>query len=126
MFVEQEQHDGDNAGQRGFAQCEGRKQGDEKDQHDEMEGARDPHRGADAEVARDGVQSGIAIEVEVLAGIEDVETGDPEGDGGGEQKDARVKRAANRDPGGGRCDAQSETQDEMGETGEALGIGIEQ
>jgi len=84
-----------------------------KDQHDEMEGARDPESGGDADVAGDGVESGVAVEVEILAGIEDIESCDPEGDGGGEQQDARVEGAAHGDPCGGWGDAESEAENQM-------------
>ena len=66
-----------------------------------MEGAGDPEGAGDAEVARDGVESGVAVEVEILTGVEDVEAGNPEGDGGGKNKDAGVEGAADGDPGGG-------------------------
>lgn len=126
VFVEQEQHDCDDAGERKFAQGEGWNQHDEKDQHDEMEGACDPKSGADADVARDGVKAGVTVEFEILTGIEDIEAGDPEGDGGGEEQDAWVEGAADGDPCGGWCDAERETQYKMGETGETFGVGIEQ
>src|ERR1017187_4166864 len=126
MFVEQEQHDGDDAGEGEFAEGEGGEQGDEKDQHDEMEGARDPESGGDADVAGGGGGSGGAGEIEILAGGEEIESGDPEGNGGGEQKDARVEGAAHGDPCSGRSDAESEAENEMGQTGEALCVGVEQ
>ena len=126
MLVEQEQQDGDDTGEGDFAEGEGGKQGDEKDQHDEMEGARDPESGGDADVAGDGVQSGVAVVVGILAGVEDIESCDPEGDGGGEQEDARVERAADGDPCGGWGDAESESENEMREACEAFGIGVEQ
>ncbi len=78
-----------------------------------MEGAGDPESGGDADVAGDGVESDGAVEVEILAGVKDVEAGDPEGDGGGEKKDARIERAADGDPGGGGSDAESEAENEM-------------
>src|ERR1022692_3525782 len=85
-----------------------------------MEGARDPESGGDADVAGDGVESGGAVELEILAGVEDIESGDPEGNGGGEQKDARVEGAAHGDPCSGRSDAESEAETEMGQKGEAI------
>ena len=91
-----------------------------------MEGARDPEGMVDAEVAGDGVESGMAIEIEVLAGVEDVETGDPESDGGGKNEDARVERAANGDPGGGRRYAEGKTEHEVRPAGEALGVRVEE
>ena len=126
VFVEQEQHDCDDASERKFAQGEGWNEHDEKDQHDEMEGARDPKSGADADVARNRVESGVTIKFEILTGVKDVEAGDPEGNGGGEEQDARVEGAADGDPGGGWGNPESEAENEMGKAGEALGIGIKQ
>lgn len=126
MFVEQKQRDGDDAGHSEFSQGEGEQECEEKNQHDEMKGARDPEGGTDSDVARDGVQAGGAVEFKVLAGVEDIEAGDPEGDGGGEEQDARVEGAADGDPCGGGCDAERETQHKMGETGETFGVGVEQ
>jgi hypothetical protein len=89
-------------------------------------GTGDPESAGDADVAGDGVESGVAVELEILAGVEDVEAGDPEGDGGGEQKDARVEGAANGDPGSGRRYAESESEHEVRPAREALGVGIEE
>ena len=66
------------------------------------------------------------IEVVILAGVDDVEAGGPEGDGGGEPENSRIERAAHGDPGGGRRDAQAEAQHQVRERGEALGERIEE
>ena len=105
MFVEQEQHDRKDSGERKLAEPKCWKQGHEEDEHDEMEGARDPKSSPDAGVARDGVESCTAVKFQILAGVEHIKSGNPEGDGGGEEKDARIERATNRDPGGGWGDA---------------------
>ncbi len=126
MFVEQEEHDGDDAGEREFAEREGWEQGDQQQQHDQVEGAGDPEGAADADVAWDGVESGVAVEVEILAGVDNVEAGDPEGDGGGKKKDARVEGAANGDPGGGGRYAESESEHEVRPAREAFGVGVEE
>ena len=91
MFVEQEQHDCDDAGERQFAEGERWKERSEEDQHDEMKSSRDPESGRDSDVAGDGVQFGVAVELEILARVEDVEAGDPESNSRGEQQDARVE-----------------------------------
>jgi len=71
------------------------------------------------------MESGVAVELEILAGVENVEAGNPEGDGGGEQEDARIEGTANRDPGRGRSDTQGETEDDVRPAREALGVGVE-
>jgi len=126
MFIEQEKRDGDDAGHGEFSQCKGGQECEEKDQHDEMEGARDPEGRADSAVAGDGMQSGIAVKFEILTGIENIEAGDPEGDRGGEEQNARVEGAANGDPRGGGGDAKSEAEDEVSKPRKALGVGVEQ
>ena len=90
-----------------------------------MKNASNPKRAMDADVAWDGVESGIAIELEILAGVENVEPCNPECYGGGENEDARIERAANGDLGRGRCDTESKSENEVRPTGESLGIGIE-
>jgi hypothetical protein len=126
MFVDQEQHNRDNAGECDFAETESWKQTDQKDQHDEMEDTRNPKRRADANVARNGMEIRVAIKFEILAGVEDVEAGHPESDGCGKQQDARIERTANRDPCGGWSNAQSDAEHQVRKSREALGIGIDQ
>ena len=126
MFVEQEQRDSDNAGEREFAESEGGEQGDQQEQHDQVEGARDPESAGDAEVAGDGVESGVAVELEILAGVEDVEAGDPEGHGGSKNNDARVEGSANGNPGGGGRDAEGKTEHEVRPAGEALRVRVKE
>jgi hypothetical protein len=77
-------------------------------------------------VAGNGVKSGVTVELDILAGVEDVETCDPECDGGGEEKDAGIEGAANGDPGGGGRDAETESENEVRPAGETLGVGVEQ
>ncbi len=105
---------------------EGWEQGDQQEEHDQVEGAGDPESAGDAEVAGDGVEVGVAVEIEILTGVEDVEAGDPEGDGGGENKDARVEGTADGDPGGGGRYAEGETKHEVRPAREALGVGVEE
>lgn len=126
MFVDQQKHHGDYAGSGKFAKSESRKQGDQKQEHNEMECARDPKSRSNTDVAGNGVESGVAIELEILTSIENIKAGDPEGDGRGEQQDTRVEGPADGDPCGGRSNAESEAQDEMREARESLGVGVKQ
>jgi len=105
VFVEQEDRNGDDARDGEFAESEGRDKRHQQEQHDEVEEAGDPKSPGDAEVARDGMEAGIAVEVEILTGVEDVEAGNPESDGGSEKQDTGVEKATNGDPGGGGRDA---------------------
>jgi len=126
MFVEQEHRDHDDAGDGEFAESESWDESDQQEQHDGVEGTCDPESAANAGVARDGMEAGVAVEVVVLAGIEDIEAGDPEGDGCGEKQNARAEGAANGDPSGGGRDAESKTEHEMRPASKALGIGVEE
>ncbi len=126
VFVGQEQRHSYDPGDGEFSQCEGGKQGDQEQKHNYVEGAGDPEGAGDADVAGDGMESGVAVEVEILTGVEDVETCDPEGDGGGENKDARIEGATNGDPCGCGRDSEGEAEREVRPAGEALGIGIKE
>ena len=71
-----------------------------------MQRLRDAQRSGDAEDARHAEQPLGAIEFVILAGVDDVEAGGPEGDGGGQPEDPRIERAAHGDPGRRRRDPQ--------------------
>jgi hypothetical protein len=71
-----------------------------------------------------GCEAGGAVVLEVLAGVEDVEAADPEGDGGGEHDDARVERAADGDPGGGGGEAERQAEAQVRPAGEALQVAV--
>ena len=124
MFVEQEQGYSKDSHEREFAERKSGDECDEQKKHDEVGGARHPQRAGDAEVTRDGVESGVAVELEILASVEDVEAGNPEGHSGSEKKDPRVERAAYRDPRCGRGDAEGESEHEMRPAGKAFGVGV--
>src|ERR1700685_1461423 len=85
-----------------------------------------PERAGDTEIARDRVQASVAVEIEILAGVEYVESGDPESDGGGEEQDAGIERAANGDPGSGGGNAKRESKNQMRPAGESFGVGIKE
>ena len=91
-----------------------------------MKNPGDRQGATDSEIARDGMQSSVAIEFVVLAGVEHVETCDPEGNGRGEQQDAEIERAAHGDPRGSWSDTQGKAQNEMRPARDALAVGVEQ
>ena len=72
------------------------------------------------------MEAGGFVEFDVLAGVENVESADPERDGGAEDQHARVERATNGDPCGGGRDAESEAEDKVGRGGESFCEGIEE
>jgi hypothetical protein len=81
MFVDQERHNRDDAGECDFAQTKSWKQTEKKHQHDEMEETRNPKSRSDADMARNGMKAGVAVEFEILAGVENIEARYPKSDG---------------------------------------------
>ena len=86
----------------------------------------DAESARDAEAPRNAEQAFRAIELVILARVNDVEAGGPERHGGGQPQNPRIERAAYRDPGRGRCDAQAKSKNQVREQGEAFGEGIEE
>ncbi len=125
VFVGKQEGHGDDSDDGQLTQAEGEEQRDQQEEHDPVEEAGDDERPADSEVAWNRVEAGLAVEIVVLAGVENVETSDPEGDRRSEQKDARVERAADGDPSGGRGNAQGESEDQVRPASEAFCVGIE-
>src|SRR5579872_2451465 len=98
MFVQQKQEDGENAERGYLSQAEREEQANEKSNHDEMEKTGDPKGAGYPEVARHRMKTGVAVEVVILAGIENVESGNPKRYGSRKKENARIEQAANRDP----------------------------
>jgi len=84
----------------------GRQPDQQRDHHD-VHGAGDVQRGGYAETFWHGVESGSAIEIQVLAGVEDVEAGDPQRDGGAKGSACASRDGRNGDPGRRRRHAQT-------------------
>src|SRR5208283_1127950 len=74
---------------------------------------------------RHGVQVMTAVVIMILASVDHVESPDPERYRGGKQQNARIERATNRDPGGSRSNAESESKKQMRPARESLGVGIQ-
>src|SRR5215467_13961634 len=91
-----------------------------------MQPARDVQSARDTDPARNAEQSFGRVEVVILAGVNDIESGRPKSYGGGEPQDARIERAAHGNPSGGRRDAQAETQHNVRKGSEALGEGVKE
>ena len=72
------------------------------------------------------MQTSAAVEIVILAGIEDVESAYPERDRRRKKKNARIERAANRDPRRGGRDTQCKSEYQVRPSRHALGIGVEQ
>lgn len=126
MLIQEQQHDRYNSGQCKSSQPKGWDQSYEKAEHDEMENPRNPKSRANADVSGDRVQPRVAVKLEVLARIENIESRNPESHSGGKQQDARIERASNRNPCGGRRDTKSEAEHQMRKAREPLGIRVEQ
>ena len=96
-------------------------QGQQARQHGAMQEPRNQQRAGYAQPSRQAEQAGFGIELVILAGVDDIEAGRPEGDGGGKPKNADIERSAHGDPGGGGRDPQGESQNQVRKGGEALG-----
>ncbi len=68
----------------------------------------------------------LAVEIEILAGVKNVEASHPERHRSGEQQDARIERAPHRNP--RRCgrNAERESQHQMRPARNALRVGVKQ
>src|SRR3984957_3095409 len=80
MLVAEQERDYGNADPRRPRQMKRGGESDEQCNHRQMHHARDLEGAGDAEFFRDRVQAGDAVEIDVLAGVEDVEATDPERD----------------------------------------------
>ena len=94
-------------------------------------GGGETERAGDSEPHGDAVEAGASVDVVVLAGVDDVEAGDPGGyggaeDEGGEQVGGMGEHdvAADRDPGGDRREAEGGAEPEVGERGESFGVAV--
>lgn len=125
MFPCKESGDDCDPGPSGSAQAEGGDERDEAGEHPNVEDAGDPEGSADAEALGDAMEAAFDVEGVVLAGIDDVEAGGPEGDGGGEPENARVERTLHGDPCGGGGNAEREAEHQVREVREAFGVAVE-
>src|SRR5689334_4065625 len=126
MFVDEQRGYGADADEGQHAELQREDQRQKTGDHHHMKELSGAKRAGDTEHAREAEEAFGAIELVVLTGVDDVEAGGPKGDGGGEPQNSRVERAADGDPGGGRCDAEREAEHQMRERREALGEGVEE
>src|SRR5579863_4152269 len=124
VLVAEQQSDGADTDPTGGAEVEEQAEPEEQAEHGEMHEPGDPEGSANADGLGKAIEAGGAVVVNILAGIENVEACDPEGDGAGEDEDASIEGATDGDPGGGGSDAESETENEVGVAREALHVAI--
>src|SRR5580704_7516448 len=74
-----------------------------------------------AEDLRHAEKLRFTVEIEILAGVNDVESRRPCGDCCSEPENSRIERAADCNPGGRRRDSQRESQHDMVEMRETFG-----
>ena len=72
------------------------------------------------------MQSGLVVEIVILASVKNVESGYPEGNGSAEEEDAGIERGTHRDPGSCRSDAEGESEHQVRPAGKTLGVRIQQ
>src|SRR5215475_3512397 len=84
VFVHEQEEHGDDTHQCQFSQTEAQHQRSQKEKHHQVRGACDPQGFSDAAKTGNGIQAGLAVEFQILAGVKNVETRHPEGDGRGQ------------------------------------------
>jgi len=124
VLIEEQERDCGDPDMSGKTEMEEEVEPDEHGDHGEVKTASDPEGGDDAECLGNAEEARLAVMLEVLTGVEDVESANPTGDDAGEKDDARVKRTADGDPGGGRRNAEREPQNQMGPARDALHIAV--
>src|SRR5215467_2678781 len=99
-------------------------EGDEGGHGEEMADARAPEGGGDAEASGEGAEARAAVEVDVLARVDQVEARDPYGEGEPEHERRRLEGATHGDPASRGGDAIGEAKDPVRGPGEAFGVGV--
>src|SRR5580692_2648079 len=72
------------------------------------------------------MEAGRGVEVDILAGVENVEAADPKRYRRTENQDAPIERSSNRNPRCRRRHAEAKAKYEVGKRGESLRVGIEE
>src|SRR5215471_6217249 len=91
-----------------------------------METARYPEGARYTEIAWNGVQSCLPVEVIILARIQDVKTCHPERDGCCQQQDAWIQIAAHCNPGCSGRNSERKSEHQVRPSREPLCIGVEE
>src|SRR5215469_3848099 len=126
MLVGEEERDDDDSDPCGPREREAPGEPSEEQDHHYVHDACDAESAGDSKTFGNGVQAGLLVEFNVLASVEDVETADPQSDGGAENQHARVETVAHGDPCGGGRNAEADSEDDVRPGGEALGVGIKE
>src|SRR2546427_5014882 len=125
VFVTEKQANRGDAGPCGPRESEAcGKPGEQRNDQD-VHDARDPEGSGDAETLRNRVETCAAVELHILAGIEHIETADPECYGGAEKQHARVEAARDRGPSRRRGNAPARTEGQRRPRREAVGLRVE-
>ena len=82
-------------------------------------------RVGDPETLWHGEQAGFGIELHILARVEHIEAADPHSNRCAKNQHAPIEASGDRDPCGGRRNAQREAEEDVRPVGEALGVRIE-
>ena len=109
LVDESQSGDGDSGGGQ-MAEAEAEEHPGKEEEGDEVKEAGETERAGDAEGAGNGMESAGDVVLVILATVENVEASAPEHDGSGDDEDAGIERAANRDPGGGGSNAHGEAE----------------
>ena len=124
VLVDQEPHDRDPA--EPVEEPEPREPAEQREGHggERVVQARRRERGGDAEARGDGVEPLRAVHLDVLAGVDQVESRDPHRQREPEEERGRLERPADGDPAAGRRHPVREPEDPVRRPREALGVGV--
>ncbi len=99
---------------------------DEQGHHGNVAGNRAIKRGGNAEALRKGMDAHAAVKINILTGVNQVESSHPEGHGGAQQQHTQTDVVAQGNPGGDGSKAVRDPQHQVREQSEALGVGVEE
>ena len=125
MLPQQQRCDCRDPNPRDRAQVEQHHQPHQQTQHDQVHRARDPECRPQSQSCRNAEQSGRPVMRLILAGVEHIEPRNPEQHRNREHNDARIERAANRDPRSRRRKTQREAQKEVRPARKPLRVRVE-
>ncbi len=121
VFVDESCGDGDEAKIKGEVEVGGEAEGDQSGEHEPVKDLGEEQAFLDAEFDDERVEIGLAIEGVVLGGVDEIETGDPEKHGEGEDEWWQSEVALDGEPSADWRDGEGEAEEEVAEGGEPFG-----
>lgn len=121
VFVDESCGDGDEAEIEGETEVGGEAEGDQSGEHQPVKDLSEEQAFLDAEFDDERVEIGLTIKSVVLGSVDEIETGDPEKHGEGEDEWWQSEVALDGEPGADWRDGEGEAEEEVAEGGEPFG-----